>query len=59
MRVPMSWLRELVDLPADVTAREIAERLIAVGLEVETVDHVGVELDGPLVLGRVLTFVEE
>ncbi len=59
MRVPLSWLRELVDLPADVTAREVAERLIAVGLEVETVDHVGVELDGPLVLGRVLTFVEE
>ncbi|HUV49265.1 MAG TPA: phenylalanine--tRNA ligase subunit beta [Actinomycetes bacterium] len=59
MRVPLSWLRELVDLPADVTAREVAERLIAVGLEVETVDHVGAELDGPLVLGRVLTFIEE
>ena len=45
--------------PPEVTAREVAERLIAVGLEVETVDHVGAELAGPLVLGRVLTLVEE
>jgi phenylalanyl-tRNA synthetase beta chain len=59
MRVPVSWLREVVDLPPDVTARDIAERLVAVGLEVETVDHVGVDLAGPLVIGRVLTFVEE
>ncbi len=59
MRVPMSWLRDIVDLPHDVTAREVAERLISVGLEVETVDHVGADLVGPLVLGRVLTFVEE
>ncbi|MEO8106958.1 MAG: phenylalanine--tRNA ligase subunit beta [Actinomycetes bacterium] len=59
MRVPMSWLSELVALPPEVGAREVAERLIAVGLEVETVDHVGAELAGSLVLGRVLTFVEE
>jgi phenylalanyl-tRNA synthetase beta chain len=59
MRVPLTWLRELVDLPPEVTAREVAERLIAVGLEVETVDHVGNGLTGPLVIGRVLEFVEE
>lgn len=27
MRVPLSWLREYVDLPADVTARELATKL--------------------------------
>ncbi|MCZ3389132.1 MAG: phenylalanine--tRNA ligase subunit beta [Actinomycetia bacterium] len=59
MRVPMSWLRDIVDLPAGVSAREVAERLVSVGLEVETVDHVGGDLAGPLVIGRVLTFVEE
>jgi phenylalanyl-tRNA synthetase beta chain len=58
MRVPLSWLRELVDLP-DVSSREVADRLIAVGLEVETVDQVGIDLVGPLVLGRVLQFTEE
>ncbi|HEX5016466.1 MAG TPA: phenylalanine--tRNA ligase subunit beta, partial [Actinomycetes bacterium] len=59
MRVPVSWLWEHVDLPDTVSAREIAERLIGVGLEVETVDHVGADLRGPLVLGRVKTFDEE
>src|SRR5262245_40555340 len=56
MRVPLSWLRELVDLPP-VTGRELAAKLIDAGLEVETVEQVG-ELTGPLVIGEVLT-VEE
>ena len=33
MRVPLEWLRELVPVPAEVTGREIADRLIASGLE--------------------------
>ena len=44
MRVPISWLRDLVELPPGVTGREIGDRLIAVGLEVETVEAVGAEL---------------
>lgn len=59
MRVPMSWLREYVDLPADVGARDVAARLIRAGLEVETVDEAGADLTGPLVVGRVVEFVEE
>ena len=59
MRVPLSWLRDLVDLPSEVTGREVAERLISVGLEVETVDEVGADLAGPLVVGRVAAFEEE
>lgn len=59
MRVPISWLRDYVDLPQSMTARELADRLIDVGLEVETVDEVGADLTGPLVIGRILDFVEE
>ena len=58
MRVPISWLREYVELPADVTTREVADKLIAAGLEVETIDALGSDLTGPLVVGRVLA-VEE
>ena len=54
MRVPMTWLREYVDLPADVTARDLAGRLTLAGLEVETVETLGADLKGPLVFGRVL-----
>lgn len=53
MRVPMDWLRDLVALPDDVDAREVAERLIAAGLEVESVETAGGDVSGPLVVGRV------
>jgi phenylalanyl-tRNA synthetase beta chain len=59
MRAPMSWLREYVDLPPAVTGRDLAERLVALGLEVETVESPGDEIAGPLVVGRVLTLEEE
>lgn len=58
MRVPMEWLREMVDLPADVDARAVAERLIAAGLEVESVEVAGGDLTGPLVVGRVESIEE-
>ena len=58
MRAPLSWLRDLVAIPADQTGRDVAHRLIRAGLEVETVDTVGLGLDGALVVGRVLE-VEE
>ena len=35
MRAPLSWLRELVVIPADQTGRDVAHRLIAAGLEVD------------------------
>ncbi|MFF0344111.1 phenylalanine--tRNA ligase subunit beta [Kribbella sp. NPDC004875] len=57
MRVPLSWLREYVELPADVTGRQVAEQLIRAGLEVETVEES--ELTGPLVVGKVLTYENE
>lgn len=58
MRAPMSWLRELVPLPADVTGRDVAARLIAAGLEVETVESIGAGVTGPLVVGRVMEIEE-
>jgi phenylalanyl-tRNA synthetase beta chain len=58
MRVPLSWLREYVDLPAGVTGREVAARLISAGLEVESVEQLGADLTGPLVVGRVLAIEE-
>ena len=59
MRVPLSWLREYVELPAGVTGREVGEKLVRAGLEVETVDEAGAGLTGPLVVGRVLSYENE
>ena len=58
MRVPLSWLREFAPVPESESGRDVAARLIQAGLEVETVDTVGGEVTGPLVIGRVLA-VEE
>ncbi|MET7641919.1 phenylalanine--tRNA ligase subunit beta [Streptomyces sp. NPDC005438] len=58
MRAPLSWLREYVDLPAGETGRDVAAKLIAAGLEVETVDQQGAGLKGPLVVGKVLAIEE-
>ncbi|MFG2438093.1 phenylalanine--tRNA ligase subunit beta [Streptomyces sp. NPDC048508] len=58
MRVPLSWLREYVDLPATETGRDVQAKLISAGLEVETVEPLGADLKGPLVVGQVLTIEE-
>ncbi|MER6915647.1 phenylalanine--tRNA ligase subunit beta [Streptomyces sp. NPDC000594] len=58
MRVPLSWLREYVDLPVTETGRDVQAKLIAAGLEVEGVEQLGAGLTGPLVVGKVLTIEE-
>ncbi|MEW9531328.1 phenylalanine--tRNA ligase subunit beta [Microbispora sp. NPDC049125] len=56
MKVPLSWLREHVDLPA-VTAQEVADRLTAAGLKLEAITSHGHEIKN-VVVGRVLEFEE-
>jgi len=58
MRVGMDWIREMVDLPTSVTGREVAERLIAAGLEVESVEVLGSGVEGDLYVGRVVEIEE-
>lgn len=52
MKVTFNWLKEYVDL--DGTAKELAERLTMLGIEVESVDTVGDEFDH-VVVGEVLS----
>ncbi|MGM1030093.1 MAG: phenylalanine--tRNA ligase subunit beta [Actinomycetota bacterium] len=57
MRIPLSWLGELVEIPKDDTADWLHATLVRVGFEEEAVH--GGELRGPIVVGRVLEIVEE
>lgn len=59
MKAPLSWVREHVDLPADVTVDDLAARLTALGLKLEAIERPGHDLTGPLVVGRVLTMDPE
>ena len=47
MKLPLSWLREWVDLPADASA--IAQRLTSLGFEVESLQPVAPAFDGVIV----------
>ena len=59
MRVPVSWLRDYVDLPADTPAKQIADRLTMLGLKLEALESTGVGVRGPLVVGRVVSMEAE
>jgi phenylalanyl-tRNA synthetase beta chain len=56
VRLPVSWLREYVDVPA--APSELEPALVRVGLEVEQITDLRAAVSGPLVVGRVLE-VEE
>jgi phenylalanyl-tRNA synthetase beta chain len=52
VRVPLSWLSEHLELPAEVTPGSFPDVLVGLGYEIEEQITAG-ELSGPVVLGRV------
>ena len=58
MRAPLSWLREFVEIPANITAEQISDGLIRVGFEVEEIIEAGAGLTGPLKFAKVLSIEE-
>lgn len=58
MRAPLSWIREFVDIPGNISAEEISNALIRVGFEVEEIIQTGSDLIGPLTFAKVLTIEE-
>ncbi|BCJ30267.1 phenylalanine--tRNA ligase subunit beta [Actinocatenispora sera] len=58
MLVPLSWLREAVDVPAAVSPDEIGAAFTALGVEVEEITDLAASVRGPLVVGKVLDIEE-
>jgi phenylalanyl-tRNA synthetase beta chain len=54
MKLPLSWLRDWVDLPADWDAQELAHRLTAAGLEIEGVTSAAPAFSG-VVVARIIS----
>jgi phenylalanyl-tRNA synthetase beta chain len=59
MRAALKWVAEHVDLPPRTTPHEVGDALVRVGLEVERVDSAADDMSGPIVVGRVLSYVDE
>jgi phenylalanyl-tRNA synthetase beta chain len=57
MRVPLSWIREYAPLGGSVDVAEVARRLTALGLEVESFEQVGHDIRG-VVVAQVLSIAE-
>ncbi|MGD0068048.1 MAG: phenylalanine--tRNA ligase subunit beta, partial [Streptosporangiaceae bacterium] len=57
MRVPLSWLRTYAPLAEPADATEVARRLTAAGLEVESLESVGHDIRG-VVIAQVLSIEE-
>ena len=53
MKIPLSWLREFAEIPADITPEVIESAFVKVGFEVEDIHISGADLTGPLVVARV------
>src|SRR5437773_802909 len=58
MRIDVSWLREFVDLPSNVTGEDLEHSLVRLGIEVESVIDQAALVTGGLVVGRVLEIEE-
>jgi len=58
VRVSLSWLREYVDLPANVSGVDLDRALVSLGIEVESVDDLASSVVGDLVVGRVVEIEE-
>ncbi|KQZ22356.1 phenylalanine--tRNA ligase subunit beta [Microbacterium sp. Root553] len=57
MRVPLSWLREYVDLAADATPEDVLAAMVTVGFEEEDVHRF--DISGPVVVGQVVSLEGE
>lgn len=55
MKASVSWIKEYVDLPADVTTERLTDRLTDLGLKLEAIESAAAGISGPLVVGKVLT----
>ncbi|MEV0458570.1 phenylalanine--tRNA ligase subunit beta [Catellatospora methionotrophica] len=58
MKVGLSWLREHVELPADLTEADLDVALNDLGIEVEEIADQRHSVQGSLVVGKVLTIEE-
>ncbi|MCL2785293.1 MAG: phenylalanine--tRNA ligase subunit beta, partial [Propionibacteriaceae bacterium] len=59
MRAPYSWLTQFVRLNADIDAAALADAFTKAGLQVEKIDDPSAAIQGQVVVGRVVDFVDE
>ncbi|WP_109508942.1 phenylalanine--tRNA ligase subunit beta [Nocardioides speluncae] len=59
MKAPVSWIREYVALPDDLSVDDLTAKLTMLGLKLESITTPADAITGPLVVGKVLTIDKE
>ena len=58
MKFPISWVSEFVKLPEGLDSDSISQALVGVGFEVEGVQNLAKEINGPIKFGKVISIEE-
>lgn len=58
MKAPLSWIKDFVEIPDEISADEIVKGLVKIGFEVEDVISTGLDLSGPIIVAKVLSIEE-
>ncbi|MFM8405198.1 MAG: phenylalanine--tRNA ligase subunit beta, partial [Actinomycetota bacterium] len=58
MKIPLSWLREFITFPKNISVDAIVAGFVKVGFEVEGVENPAAAITGPIVIGRVESIEE-
>lgn len=59
MKFPLSWLKTEINIPEEVSAEDIGQLLTDLGFEVESIEHLGRDVTGPVIVGKVVSYVDE
>lgn len=59
MKAPVSWIREYVELPDELSVEDLTAKLTMLGLKLEGITTPADAITGPLVVGKVLTIDKE
>jgi phenylalanyl-tRNA synthetase beta chain len=58
VKIPISWIREFVNVPSDISLSTLESAFVNVGFEVEEIVVTGSDLSGPLVVAKVESIEE-
>ena len=56
--IPLSWIKEFVEVPTDISLEVLENAFVNVGFEVEEIIVTGADLTGPLVVAKVESIEE-
>ncbi|MEI6648912.1 MAG: phenylalanine--tRNA ligase subunit beta [Actinomycetes bacterium] len=58
MKFPLSWIQDFTPVPTDIDLELLEDAFVRVGFEVESIERVGNDVVGPLIVAKVVSIEE-